>query len=123
MYLNCRYQRRSQKGVGDSFVVQIDNLALVDVRALRKSPNKRYATAVQRLCIDCTEIMLSYQVSCRGRGAFWTGELEPFIFGTATTNHRASTALPLASAIRKACRSSLPPFAGLLSSCYNINVE
>ena len=57
------------KGVSDLFVVLIDNLSLIDVRALRKSPNKRYATVVHMLY----RIMLSYHVSCRERGAFLDG--------------------------------------------------
>ena len=57
------------KVVSDLLVVLIDCLSLVDVRALRKSPNKCYAMVVHMLY----RIMLSYQVSCRERGAFLDG--------------------------------------------------
>ena len=53
-------------------------------------------SVMQRLCIDGTELCLVTKFLVANAGLFWTGELEPFIFGTATTNHRASTALPLA---------------------------
>ena len=70
----------------------IDDLSVIDVRALRKSPNKCYAAVVHRLYKLC--LVTKFLVA--NAGLFWTGELEPFIFGTVTTNHRASTALPLA---------------------------
>ena len=78
---------------------------------------------MQRLCICCTELCLVTKFLVANAGLFWTGELEPFIFGTATINHRASTALPLAPQESLSILVALMPTFVSLLFFHIMNVE